>query len=92
MEFLDMAVQLLLCTPRTCLSSTNGNWSTYIFRKESVLELALLSARIFTANPDQPWAEAMIIKGNKILAVGRNDEIKGLCGKNTEIMELPGRL
>jgi predicted amidohydrolase YtcJ len=64
----------------------------YIFRKESVLELALLSARIFTANPDQPWAEAMIIKGNKILAVGRNDQIKGLCGKDTEIMELPGRL
>ncbi|MBW2624160.1 MAG: amidohydrolase, partial [Deltaproteobacteria bacterium] len=54
--------------------------------------LAFLSARIFTANPDQPWAEAMIIKGNRIQAVGSNGHIRKLCGKDTEIMELPGRL
>jgi len=31
-------------------------------------DLVLLNGRFWTANPNQPWAEALAIKGDRILA------------------------
>ena len=56
------------------------------------MDLAILSARVFTGNEKQPWAEAIRIKDRFIEAVGSNEEVRKTCGKDTEIVELPGRL
>lgn len=39
-------------------------------------DLVLLNARVWTMEPAQPEAEAVAIRGNRILAVGRNAEIR----------------
>ncbi|MBP1717004.1 MAG: Amidohydrolase 3, partial [Deltaproteobacteria bacterium] len=56
------------------------------------MDLAILSTRIFTGNPKQPWAEALGIKGDRIAAVGTNADVKKGCRRKTQIMEMKGRL
>lgn len=55
-------------------------------------DLVLHHARIFTVDSDMPWAEAVAITGNRITAVGLNDDILSLAGQKTELIHLNGRL
>jgi len=52
--------------------------------------LAILSARIFTGNADSPWAQALLIKDNTIVALGSNDQIEEQCPEGTVKHHLPG--
>ena len=56
------------------------------------MNLAILSARVFTNNPLQPWAEAIGIRNGRILNVGRNEDVRHGCPAGTRMMKLPGRL
>ncbi len=53
---------------------------------------AFLNGKIYTVNPKQPLAEAVIIKANKILFVGTNEDAKKIIDKSTEIVDLKGKL
>jgi predicted amidohydrolase YtcJ len=48
--------------------------------------------RVYTADPAQPWAEAVAVAGERILAVGRASELADLAGPRTQVVELAGRL
>ncbi len=50
------------------------------------------SGKIYTVNPDQPWAEAVAVANGRILAVGADVEILALAGADTERVDLGGRL
>ena len=51
----------------------------------------LINGKIFTSNDKQPWAEAVVIKGNKIAYVGSNEEaLKQAEGAEAE--DLGGKL
>jgi predicted amidohydrolase YtcJ len=54
--------------------------------------LVLRNGRIWTGDPQRPWAEAVAIQGNKIAAVGTNAEIAPHIGKATEVVDLVGKL
>lgn len=56
------------------------------------MELAIVSSRIYTGDPAQPWAEAVYARNGKIVAVGSNAEVRKGCPKTAEVFELPGRL
>ena len=56
------------------------------------MHLAILSAKIFTGNKKQPWAEAVGIEGDRIALVGTNVEVRRACRRKTQILELNGRL
>src|SRR5260370_5132358 len=58
----------------------------------SQLELVLLNGRFWTGNRSQPWAEALASQGERIVAVGSNDEIKELRGPQTAVIDLQGNL
>ncbi len=59
--------------------------------KTSVIaDLALYNGRIWTVNPEQPWAEAVAIRGERILKVGTTEEIKALFGEHTQGFDLNG--
>ena len=32
-----------------------------------------LGGRVYTANPDMPWAEAMVVRGDELVYVGGSD-------------------
>ncbi len=52
----------------------------------------LFNGRIYTVNPAQPWAEAVAIRDERIVAVGSNEEIARLAGAATRRIDLGGRL
>ncbi len=51
-------------------------------------DLIITDARIWTGNSDQPWAHAMAVLNDTILAVGNNNEILNLKGTNTKVLNL----
>lgn len=51
----------------------------------------LFNGKIFTANSAQPWAEALAIRGERIIAVGDNTAIAGQGGPSTRRLDLGGR-
>jgi|GEM_PF-25697 len=55
-------------------------------------DFALINGRIWTGNKSQPWAEAMAANGERITAVGSNDDIKKLTNAQTRVIDLQGKL
>jgi hypothetical protein len=54
--------------------------------------LVLTNGRIWTVNPNQPWAEAIAVYGEKIIAVGSNKEIEQYIFEKTSVIDLKGKL
>ncbi|HEY7697312.1 MAG TPA: hypothetical protein VIE88_02800, partial [Vicinamibacteria bacterium] len=42
--------------------------------------LAVLGARIWTGDPDRPWAEGLLVDNDRIVAVGTSSELRPLAG------------
>jgi predicted amidohydrolase YtcJ len=62
---------------------------------QNPLTLAVVNARVWTGEPSLPWAEAIAVSGDRIAAVGTNDEIRRLSSAVTPIdaagkLVLPG--
>jgi predicted amidohydrolase YtcJ len=55
-------------------------------------DLVFVNGRVFTGVPDQPWAEALAITGERLSAVGRNDAVRASAGAATRVVDLRGRL
>ena len=52
----------------------------------------LTGGRIWTADDARPWAEALAIRGDRIVYVGDAAGVRALRGPKTELVELAGRL
>jgi len=50
------------------------------------------NGKIWTGDDARPRAEAVAVRGDKIVAVGSSDEIKSLASSDTSIIDLGGRL
>ncbi len=59
-------------------------------KKGGIADLALYNGKIWTVDPGQPWAEAVAIRGERILKVGTTEEIKTLIGDFTQGIDLKG--
>jgi predicted amidohydrolase YtcJ len=53
-------------------------------------DLVLNNGKIYTANPDQPTAHAIAIKGNQIIAVNNNGKIDRFIGPKTRVIDVEG--
>jgi len=54
-------------------------------------DLALTGGNVLTMNQSQPCAEAVAVKGDRIVKVGTNEEISQLIGENTRVIRLNGK-
>ncbi len=54
-------------------------------------ERILFNAKVFTGVPDHPYAEAVAIHGDKIVAVGSFAEVLQAAGKSAERVDLGGK-
>jgi predicted amidohydrolase YtcJ len=55
-------------------------------------DLVLLDGKVVTVDDDVPDGEAIALKGDTILAVGSNREIRAFVGAETEVIDLDGQL
>lgn len=60
--------------------------------EKELADLILHSGRIYTVDSQQPWAEAVAVRGNRILAVGTTQEILTYRGNETRVEDLQDRL
>ncbi|MEJ5223856.1 MAG: amidohydrolase [Anaerolineales bacterium] len=54
-------------------------------------DVAIINARVFTSDPANPWAEAVAIKGNRILYVGSDDGARDFIDSGTRVIDGAGR-
>src|SRR5690348_9739199 len=54
-------------------------------------DLVLTGGRIFTGDAAKSWAEALAVRGNRIVAVGSDWDVRPLTGPQTRTIELKGR-
>jgi len=69
-----------------------GLWGTNSPAQSSPPDMVMFNAKIFTSNARQPYAEALAIKGERIVAVGSSKEITALAGKITRKIDLGAEL
>ena len=52
----------------------------------------ILHGRVYTVSASKPWARAVAIRGDKIIAVGDDADIEKLRGANTKVIDAAGKL
>jgi predicted amidohydrolase YtcJ len=52
-------------------------------------DLVIRNARIWTGVPDSPWASALAIRGDRIVAIGGAGVVDRLIGAGTEVVDSP---
>src|SRR5712692_10678983 len=55
-------------------------------------DVIVINARIYTVNPQQKWAEAIAIRGDKIVAVGERNQVEALRSPATKVIDAGQRL
>lgn len=69
--------------------------SALLFSGNGVAQTAdtiLQNARVYTMNSAQPWAEAVAIRADKILAVGSAKDLEKFHGTSTKVIDADGHL
>jgi predicted amidohydrolase YtcJ len=55
-------------------------------------DTVILNAHVWTVDDARPEAQAVAIAGERILRVGTNEEVRGLAGPRTKVVDAAGRL
>src|SRR5882724_10161317 len=58
--------------------------------RQETADLVFKNGNIYTVNELQPRAEAIAIKGDRIIFVGSNSDAQKYAGKNTRVVDLHG--
>ena len=59
---------------------------------EKKYSLAITNAKIWTGNPQQPWAESIIFSADTIVALGNNSEMKAWLEQSEQTIDAKGKL
>ncbi|MCK4689457.1 MAG: amidohydrolase family protein, partial [Candidatus Marinimicrobia bacterium] len=62
------------------------------YLSQQKVTLAVINAKIWTANPLKPLAEAISVSGNLITTVDSNKEVRKLLNKNTLVIDAKGQI
>jgi predicted amidohydrolase YtcJ len=55
-------------------------------------DIIVIHGRVYTENPKQPWAQAVAIRGAKIVSVGDDATIEKMRGMGTKVINAGGKL
>ncbi|TLZ68217.1 MAG: amidohydrolase, partial [Methanobacteriota archaeon] len=55
-------------------------------------DMVLVDGKVFTAVPDRPWARALAVRGDRLIAVGTNTKVERCAGRATKHVDLRGRV
>lgn len=55
-------------------------------------DLIIINGSLWTGNKSQPWVDALAARGERIVAVGSNAEVRKLQGPGSRVIDLRGKL
>jgi hypothetical protein len=76
---------------QVCLGDCWPAPSASVLAAEEPAELVLTGGVIYTGDEKQPRAEAVAVRGERIVAVGTSQQMKAYVGPQTRVVELKGR-
>lgn len=88
MDFNSMTKRMFAAAAAVCL--TAGGLPAQ--ETSAAADTVILHAKVYTLNARQPWAEAVAVRGEKILAVGSEKEIAAYRGPSTSVIDAQGRM
>ncbi len=98
MAFIMVAFLLIFSNCQNTYAPTGRKTYPWVSRQTSPLnvpppaDLVLFNGVVYTADPNNPEATALVITGNKITAVcGHNSEVGKYIGDKTVIIDLAGK-
>jgi predicted amidohydrolase YtcJ len=59
---------------------------------DAPVSLAVVNARVWTGNPQRPWADAIAARGDTITAVGSSAEVKKAAGEGARVIDAHGAM
>jgi predicted amidohydrolase YtcJ len=68
--------------------------STFPVSSSAAIDIAdsvYINGNIYTMDEDQPTAAALAVKGQKLIFVGSNENVKDYIGNNTKVTDLKGK-
>ena len=65
--------------------------SSPLWSQENSADRIFFHAKVFTADPQNPYAEAVAVRGDKIIAVGNLSEVEKSASANAERIDLEGK-
>jgi len=63
------------------------NFPTHADDLKLASDLIIINATVHTMDSNRPTAEAVAVKGNRIIAVGSSKEIRKMAGPNTRVID-----
>jgi len=60
--------------------------------EELFMDFVLLNGKVITVDEEETIAEAVAVKGDRILKVGSNEEIRRTIGRHTKVIDLEGKV
>src|SRR3989442_1100318 len=75
-----------------CLFSLGAASAAVPKTKSAPADTIIVHGKVYTVNAQKPWAEALAIRGDKIVAVGSNREIERFRGRGTRVIDARGHL
>jgi predicted amidohydrolase YtcJ len=54
--------------------------------------LAIVNARVWTGDDRRPWADAVLVRGSRIIGVGSSAEIRKRAGASARIVDAKGMM
>lgn len=82
-----MARRAVLCLAGSAALLTIAN----LARASEPADLVLKNAVVHTVSTERPRAEAVAVRGNRIVAVGGNTDVAALVGPRTRVLNVEGR-
>jgi predicted amidohydrolase YtcJ len=82
-----LAAVLLIATLLAACGSPPDPAAPSAVRADDHAHLAVTGARIWTGDPDRPWAEALAVRGERLVAVGSVDEVRPHIGPDTTVLQ-----
>jgi predicted amidohydrolase YtcJ len=80
-----LSLCLFFCAPGFAAAQDSKN-------AKNAADMVVLHGRIYTLDSGQPWAQALAIRGDKIVAVGDNASIGKFRGPDTKVIDAAGQL
>jgi predicted amidohydrolase YtcJ len=78
--------------PARAMQQTSASPPTLPPAPAPVSALAIVNARVWTGDRRRPWADAVLVRGERIEAVGSSAEVKKRAGSQTKTVDAKGML
>lgn len=86
-----MKITLIAFVGSFLLLFTSCNTTTKQHAEVKKADRVLTNGKVYTVNEAQEWAEAVAIKGNKIVFVGSTEDAQAYISESTEVTDLDGK-